>query len=456
MKKFIFALIAALAVSVCSVSAEEGGTVAVNDLLKSKSVLVNSEETSLKKNGNGAYTVANVETGVLCFGKMQGIIECDMSFELDSSGGSWIGFELMARDQDKRCWSTACYSVILKSGVIEFQCFGSAKKTGFLGSYEYALPMNERMNVQSGVIPTEKGNYVFVKLGNDVFGVYDSDNAISEEGNFCIEGILNGLTLYDTEVDKTTSIPSAEISYDAKTNSLISDVRTTDAAEPVFNWYLSQDEYIYDEQQKNTDLSCFDYIEEVKTDNLKLEPHELGKYAVCTVETQGLTVYSNICHSNPVDYVLNNGFVGCVGYTKGVVNGKEFEYDPSGNIYPDIYDGIAYIPFRGVMEAYNFPVMWNEETRIVEVYPAEASAEVSFCVDKIGFINFMNRMTASMVKAPMIVRDRTFLDIYSTSYIFDYETVIVDEGCGAIIIAQIDMELDESQIAELADYISGL
>lgn len=455
MKKFVFALIAALAVSAGSVCAEDSGKASVNDLLESKSVIVNNEETTLKKSG-GAYTVENIQTGVLCFGKMDGVIDCDMSFELDSSSGSWIGFELMARDQDKRCWSTACYSIILKSDAIEFQCFGSNKKAGFLGSYEYALPMKERINVQSGVIPTEKGNYIFVKLGNDVFGVYDSDNAITEEGNFCIEGSLNGLTLYDTEVEKTISIPSAEISYDAKNNSLISEVTTTDTAEPVFKWYLSRDEYIYDKNQKNADLSCFDYIEEVKTDHLNLEPQELGKYAVCAVETQGLTVYSNICCSNPVDYLLNNGFVGCIGYTKGVANGKEFEYDPSGNIYPDIYDDTVYVPFRGVMEAYNFPVTWNEKTRIVEVYPAAASAEVSFCVDKIGFINFMNRMTASMVMAPMIVRDCTFLDIYSTSYIFDYETVIVDEGSGAIIMAPIDIELDESQIAELADYISGL
>lgn len=455
MKKFIIALAAMLIISAGSVLAEDNGTVLLNDALANNTVQINNEEGKLTKAEDGSYILENSEDAVISFGEMDGIIEADMSFSIGDESSEWIGFDLMSQDPAKRCWATTCYVAIVKANGVEIQAFNPENKSGFLASFAYDLPQNEKINVKTGVIPTDKGNYVFIKLGDTLFGAYDHDNGVTEKGYFCIEGKLNGVTLYETESIEE-EIPAVEVSYDSKTNNMIADVKNADENGTEINWYLSTNEFIYDNTSKLADLAAFELIEDYNEPQLLLQGNEVGKYTLCIVKTKGINVYSNVEYADPVEYCLSNGFVGCVGFTKAVANGKEIDYDATDMVYPDVYDDVVFMPFRGVMEGFGWPVTWDSETRVAAAYPPNGTAPASFCVDKIGFINFMNLMSASMVKAPMLIKNRTFLDVYSTSYILDYDNIIVDEDNGVIVMSPIDIELDENQIYALYDYISGM
>lgn len=446
MKKIILALAAVLAISAGSAFAAD--TAVLNDVLTAGTAVINSENATLAKGTDGGYTAT--DGSVVSFGELGDVIESEMSFNLGSEPSDWIGFQLRAKETDKRCWSNTCYVVIVKANGIEFQYFGAG--SGYYASYAYALPQNEKVNVKVGVEPTDKGNYIFITIGDDTFGVYDTEDRISAAGNFCIDGALTGVTFYETAATDYTA-PEASVEYDPEAHKLTASSNLEGAA---YGWYVSTDEFIYDETTKLVDLEKFELIEDFDTDTLALQENEVGKYAICAAEKDGKRVYSKICYADPAEYVLKHGYVGCVGYSKGVVNGKVFSYSSDGKDYPDYFTELPYLPVRGMCDGLGWEIKWVDELRQVWVYDPNAAAEASFSVDKTGFINFKNLMSAAMLEAPKLVNDRTYLDVYTSSYIYNYKTVIMNESNGAIIMAPIDLELTDDQVSYLADYVTTL
>ncbi|MDY3928276.1 MAG: stalk domain-containing protein [Clostridia bacterium] len=423
------------------------------ELNNTENIVINSEEAKINKNNDG-YTFENAMDKVASFGKVSGIVESDMAFDLE--GEEWIGFQLMAAEPDKRCWSTACYVTIVKAGNIEIQVFNPNAHTGYLANFTYKLPQKERVNVKTGVVPTEKGNYVFIKIGNDVFGVYDETLAIKEEGYFNIEGPLDKITVYNTEADNK-AVPGVSVKYDPNENKLIADVDGESNENTVTKWYLSTDEFIYDEKTLYTDVSLLEYVEGAEGSELHINDNEIGLYGMCVTETEGLKVYSNVAYIDPVEYAAAKGYIGRIGYTKASGDKGIFEYNAEDiSVYPDEFDEGVFIPLRGIMNGFGCPVEWNDSERTVKITAPQGtgnSTDVIFSVDKQGFLDFKGLMGSGMTEAPKLINDRTYLDIYTTAAILDFENVIYDDATGIIVFTKPELELSDSQLSDLADYL---
>ena len=452
LKKIIVTALASTIVSAGAAVCEAAETVLLNDALADTSKIVLNSEAAQMEEVDGGITFTDAVDAVASFGQISGSIESDMSFELE--GEEWVGFQLMSETEDQRCWMTNCYVIVVKAGNVEIQVFNAQKGSGYLANYNYQLPINEKINVKTGVIPMQEGNYIFIKLGDTVFGAIDENNIMQEEGYFAVEGALDGLTLYETE-SVEEDIPCAQITYDPKENKLSAQINSDSGA--VYNWYLSTDEFIYDPIVKTTDPQYFELVDGVDSSDLILQDNEIGKYAFSVAKVNELNVYSNVCRADPVEYIFNNGFIGCIGYTNGFAEGKGFIYDSSDSaIYPDFLTENAYIPLRGIMDGYGCPVEWNEADRTVSITTPQGTGNstlVKFSVDKQGFIDSKGLMGSAMTDVPKLINSRTFLDVYSTAAILDYDNVFIDEGSGLIVMMKPDIELSGDEIRTLCDRI---
>lgn len=458
MKKIITGIIMALVLSVSAAYAADGGAgkrIDINAALADPSQLAYSQgAVELTKDGDG-YGFPDAGEQVVSFGSqdINGFIDCDMAFHFE--GDQWAGFQFRAKDPTNRCWATTCYVVIVKSGNVEFQVFNSAGKTGYLANYNYTLPQDEKMNVKCGAIDTEQGTYLFLRLGDVMFGAMDADRSVAQAGYFNIGGSVGGITLYETEASEDYQFPMVLAGYNPETGKaeaeVISVSNTETALEPVMSWYLSGPDFVYDPVTKTTELADFQAIEGETGTELLLAEQEVGLYALCTANIGDYTVYSNVAYIDPVEYVLENGFVGRIGYNRAIGKGNVFTYDETSiSVYPDEIDDAVYMPYRGVMEGFNYPVTWDAETRTVSVKTPDADAETVFSVDKKGFQSFKGLMGSAMNEEPKLIDDRTYLDLYTTSQILALDKVTYDAETGLIVLSKIDLELTADQISDLA------
>ena len=464
MKKIIalLAVFGAMLSSLVIANAQDIEFATINDYLKNPETIgystkFNEEVAKMEKDGDG-YIFPNGFRQVLNFGENNGTINCDMSFNFTDS--QWVGLQLNAKDPDERCWTTTCYGILIWKDRVEIQVFGNASsKTGYLANFTYAVPQNEKINVKAGAIPMEEGNYVFVQIGDAAFGVHDRGGVHKEGGYFSIDGDTGGLTLYETE-ENNAMVPYVEVSYDEKEGAL-SAITGPDTYDNVsYEWYLSTDEFIYEEKSMVTDLAQFESVYGVTQSALELKGSEIGLYGMCIATIDGVKAYSNVAYADPVEYVKNHGYVGRVGYSKAVMNGVVFTYDEADkDIYPDIIDEVVYLPYRGIAESLGCPVEWNAETRVVRVLAPVGNGndpEVTFCVDKQGFLNFKTLMNSQMSYAPKLINDRTFLDVYSTSNVFELKNVIVDETTEMVIMTADKIDLSAAQLEDLAYYMDEI
>lgn len=419
-------------------------------LADSTKIKMNTEMAKTEKSKDGGFIFKDADNAVAQFGNIGDISEADMTFNL--SGEDWIGFQLRSADTSKRCWMTDCYVVIVKEKNIEIQAFNSQKKSGYLANFNYDLPINQKINVKAGVIPTDKGNYVFIKLGDTVLGVYDKENIMSEPGDFAIEGQLEKIEIYETKADgKETE--GISVAYDEKANKVIADAPEN----AVFKWYISGDEFVYDDKVKTVDPALFEEAEGVNENEISLQDNEIGKYVYCVAEVDGLNIYSTPVYASPVDYAASNGFIGCVGYTTAYAKGKVFTYDENdSNVYPDELTENVFLPLRGVMNGFGCPIEWDGEKREISITAPIGKGNsdlVLFSVDKQGFADFKGLMGSAMNDKPILKNDKTFLDVYSTAAILDYDNVFTDISSGIIVMSKPKLNFSSDEISKLCDMI---
>ena len=187
-----------------------------------------------------------------------------------------------------------------------------------------------------------------------------------------------------------------------------------------------------------------------------LADNEIGKYVYAGVQTETYEAYTTVVYADPVEYVKAHALIAKIGYTKLAVKGETFDYDTNPKVYPDEYDGAVFIPFRGVMDAFGFPVQWDEAERVVTLTTPDQNTDTKFSVDKRGYISYKGLMVSGMKEAPKLIEDRTFLDIYDTAGLVALDNVVYDEDSGLIVFTKIALELTDDQITQLSYYMDEI
>lgn len=450
MKRIIMTMVATFCIlaSAMSASAQEVKTTTLNNAMHGENLLINGAPGTLIKTDDGGYAFDVTGKSVASFGKIDGIIETDVKFNI--KGSEWIGFTLRAVDEDKRSYSTQCYLAIVSANGIEIQRFSRTAPTGFLLKNNYKVPMNEIINVKTGVIPTEEGNYVFIKLGDVVFGVLDTEFGRAEEGYFLLDSDLSGITLYNTKhVDET--IYQARLTYDPEKSKITADLGTND--EIKYNWYISDDNFTYIEREKSVNLTYFNLVSGVNEETFALKKEDLGRYVYCVAEVGGLKIYSNLIHIDEVQYVdayLKGGVALRTQSSKAWVNGTTVRIDSSNPmVMPQIVDGRTLVPVRFITESFGGNVKWDAEARKVTIDIGGKTAEL--VIDNAELV-IDGEVAETMDVPAQVIDDRTMVPLRILCETVLGKQVFWDNK-GLIVISDIENILNSTADAETIDII---
>lgn len=468
MLKSLTRIISAISVSALMLSCayaqdSKAALVSIDEsVLKSSEIVIN-DGGKLTKNGDmyekkSLFSDSDNTNPVVSFGKQDknAIINMDMEFEFtDKSGGTtaFDGFQLRASAQDKVCWTTDCYVVIIREKSVEIQVFASGANI-FLLNRVCEIPKDKKVNVKTGAVDTKDGVYVFVKIDDQLFGALDRESRIKDGGYFNLEW-RSDLMMYPTASDSDV-IPKVTASYDAKNDKIVTNTEflTDKKAENVsYEWYISNDGYVNSKNDIVNLSEAFTLLDGENSADLAVMEADIGKYAYVKATADGVALNSEIVYISPADYLLNKGFVACVGYTGAIANGEKFVYDKDNkNVYADVSsDGLAYLPIRAVADAYKMPVKWDDATRTVSIKISEESQtyETSFVVGEHGFVRLRNLMGSSMPGTTYISENRTFLDTSATAQVLAYKYDFYDEVSGLIVLSNMKPNLNADDINAL-------
>lgn len=473
LKRIISAITASALLLSCAY-AQEGGATLVNideNTLKSLDIVC-QDGGKLTKNGDmyekkSSYAGTEDNKTLVNFGKMDknAVINMDMKFDFtDKTGGmsAFDGFQLRASTQDKACWTTDCYVVIIREKSVEIQVF--AKGGGkFLLNRTCEIPKDKKVNVKTGAIDTDEGVYVFVKIDDQVFSAVDKKSLIKDGGYFNLEWRSN-LMMYPAS-DDSYIIPKAAAEYDVESNTVkasvdfISDGKTQNA-ETKYEWYISNGDFKNPQKTITNMEETFTKIDGEENDTLAVMNEDIGKYVYVTAITDGVKTASQFVYISPSEYLKKNAFIACVGYTGAIAKGESFVLDKENpKVYPDVAkDGYVYLPIRAVAEAYKMPVSWDGDIQKISIIarPDSTAPDTEFRIGYQGFIVLRALMGSSMPGTPYISEGRTFLDTSATMQILAYNYEFYDEQSGLIILSNIKPDLSKQEISDLAYDISEI
>ena len=220
-----------------------------------------------------------------------------------------------------------------------------------------------------------------------------------------------------------------------------------------YEWYISNDGYVNSKNDIVNLSEAFTLLDGENSADLAVMEADIGKYAYVKATADGVALNSEIVYISPADYLLNKGFVACVGYTGAIANGEKFVYDKDNkNVYADVSsDGFAYLPIRAVADAYKMPVKWDDDTRTVNIKISEESTsyETSFVVGEHGFVRLRGLMGSSMPGTTYISENRTFLDTSATAQVLAYKYDFYDEVSGLIVLSNMKPNLNSDDINAL-------
>lgn len=403
------------------------------------------------------------------------IFSVDMEFNFDDGDGgktSFNAFQLRAGDNNKVCWTTKCYVVIVKSGGIEIQSF-KPNNTFHLNT-DAKIPEGEKVNVMYGAVDTDLGVYIFIKIGDTVYGALDNDMPITEEGYMNIEWRTK-FKAYETK-GASVSIPVTQISYNAKDGSVKSEqviLNGGDAKDCTIKdrkWYFSADGYKPDMATRFAESGVyfedmFEVIDGESGEGLSVMPGDIGLYTLCELTTDvGLTVKSNEEYISSAEYLLEKGVAGLVDCGTLFANGKYIKYDEENSGVTAIdEDGVIYVPVRGVVEAFNRLVGWDGDLQMVYV---DANSEPdltkdfhtydsSFKIGDLGWTQFRLLMGANMAAPSIIYEDRAMLAYNDLGNLLNFKSTDYDEKTGLFTYSDIKLNLTDDDKALILDFVEN-
>lgn len=447
-------------------------------------VTVNDEKVELDKAKSGEYSrgMASGKAGtpsapVFSAGKKykNEVFSLDMIFDFDNGSGdpedsgAWNAFQLRATDKTKVCWTTKCYSILVKKGWIEIQKFGTVN-SGYILNQAFEIPEGEKVNVKYGAVDTDKGVYVFIQIANNICGVLDTENTITEEGYMNYE-FRTKFQAFDT-TDKEFSIALPVVSYNAEQSALTSEnIFITAGTEKTAGieenkWYISTDGFIVKVQERYNmvEEDAWEELEGETADATTVMTGDIGKYArTAVVLDNGLNVMSKEEYVSPVEYVGLNGYIGLLDCNKGWAKGKSFIYDEANVTITPFEDEYIYLPVRGVSEALGHRVDWDGELNKVYIdagygenldVPKE-EYNTAFIVGNRGWSKFRNLMGSAMVTASINIDGRTMLEYSDLGSALGFANVYLLKDEGVIVFSPLAFEFsseDAKLLAEIAEY----
>ncbi len=380
------------------------------------------------------------------------VISFDMEIDFtgkDGNTASFDGFQLRAKDSDKVCWATDCYVIIIRENTVEIQSFYQGENVFYLNR-TCEIPKNKKVNVTLGAVDTEeKGTFIFIKIDDKLYGAYDPKSRLKEDGHFNFEWRSTAKITEAKEADATVFAPT--LLYDSKENKVLMDKtfilgQTDDIA---YKWYMSNEGYVNKERDLTSLEENFTLVDGEESDSFLVMDSDIGKCVYCEVTAGGVTYNTKVLYISPVSYVMNNGFVACVGYSGAIAEGEKFVFDrDNANVYADSKGEFAYLPVRSIAEAYGMPVKWEAEESIVSI-SATADDDTRFKIGEQGFIRLRNLMGSSMPGVPYINENRTFVDASAMLQILDYKSLFYDESTGLVTFTKSAVKLSESEISDL-------
>lgn len=443
---------------------------------------VDNTKVELKEK-KGEYTrdiasgLANsVSAPVFSAGKkyLNSVFSMDMVFDFENGsgdpddGGAWNAFQLRADETTKVCWSKKCYAILVKNGWVEIQKFGTAS-SGYILNEAFEIPVGEKVNVKYGAINTDVGVYVFLQVGDNVCGVMDNENPITEEGymNFEFRTKFNACDSENNEF----SIAVPTVSYDAQSSKLNSENLYITAGTEKLNevkenkWFLSTDSFVKNvkERYDMVEEEAWEEIYGETASSLSVMTGDMSKYAkTFAILDNGVSVSSNEAYINPVDYIVRNGFVGLLDSNKALADGKAFVYDENNSNITPFEDEHIYVPVRGVSEAFGVKVAWRDELKTVYMNVSQGALDeelpfeqypTAFTIGNLGWLRFRNLMGSSMVTEPINVESRSMLEYSDLGKALGYTNIYYLEDNGIIVYSPIALEFSAEDQKQLADYV---
>lgn len=488
MRKLSFILAVIMLFSMTAVFAEESlvtkaEVVTLNEFFENADKLIYTEANgrSVKVTAkNGVYErdfasgkAESPEAPVFSTDKkyLNEIFSVDMEFDFfdGENKDSFNGFQLRAKENNKLCWTTNCYVIIVKKDRVEIQSFFNGDNKYHLNT-SAVIPENEKVNVKYGAVDTEKGTYIFLKIGDTVYSALDTNSTIKDSGYMNIEW-RSKFKAFKTKADGI-SLPVSMISYDPLTSSVTEelvyvnggDEKNAEITER--KWYFSGKDLNPDLQQRfgKTFEDLFTVIDGETRESLMVMPGDIGLYTMNEIKTdKGLVIRSDEEYISSAEYLLAKGYAGVLDCGTMFANGKYLPYDEGNSaVTPIEENGQIYVPVRAVSEAYDIPVGWNPETRCVWVDSKKETGDINdmltydscFKIGDVSWAKFRLLMGGGIMTAsPIIYEDRSMLVYRDFAALLDFKNVIWDEKTGLIAYSDVPLTFTEADKAHIVDYV---
>ncbi len=400
------------------------------------------------------------------------IFSVDMEFNFEDGSeekNSFNGFQLRAKENNKYCWTTDCYVIIIKKDRVEIQSYND-------GSHKYHLntsaviPEYEKVNVKFGAVDTEKGTFVFLKIGDTLYSALDTEKRVKDSGYMNIEW-RSKFKAFETKADGI-SIPVSMLSYDPLTSGVTEELMYVNGGDEKNaeiterKWYFSGREHNPDKETNfgKTFEELFTVVDGETRENLMVMPGDIGLYTMNEIKTvKGLVIRSDEEYISSAEYLLAKGYAGVLDCGTMFANGKYLPYDEGNSAVTPIEENEQiYVPVRAVAEAYDIPIAWDEATRCVWVNPKKDAKDINvmstydscFKIGDVSWAKFRELMGgAIMTASPIIYEDRSMLVYRDFAALLDFKNVIWDEETGLIAFSDVPLIFTDADKAHIIDYV---
>lgn len=388
------------------------------------------------------------------------IFEFDITFDNTSEGKAWSAVILRSNNEKNTVlWaSNHSYVIIIRPDFLEVQKYSGSGKP--LAIYPCDIPDGKTVTMRAGAVNVEGGVQLICYINEEqIFNLFDDSNYIEDGGYFALSNMGGSkITLVPTKKSdrKMPAIATGfKVSeFDRKTTALKASYNVTNDAKAILNWYITDKplEWNLDTgdasgvQAEDLVLKIEGYENKTEYD---IKESDVGKYIGIGIEMEDGTLnLSKQVYIDSAEYIIGKNIYAVKDYETAIVYGDEMQIDENDwQVLPEEIDSVLYMPLRFVVEKTGGEVLWNEAERSVEIKYEGKTALINVGSNKAT----VDGNEASLVSAPIINYDRTFIAVSDIKTLTSSTVTLYDE---LIAVGSSEIALSEEEASYITKQIT--